>query len=178
MPWNERCSSLPQGPAVTTAGECRRAMMVGEKEHVMKQTCAPHAFGLRVITTLYDTRRPSKIVDKKEYHSLGAKDGLGGVAQPAGGAITTAAIPSYPAPLVGKLTAGVVEETVVMDIGVDPVVGMAPVVGAEMKKAKETAFRKRENACLMQKVTCTHFGDSFLLRQYVNQGRAVEVWCS
>ena len=115
---------------------------------------------------------------RQEYHSLGAKDGLGGVAQPAGGAITTAAIPSYPAPLVGKLTAGVVEETVVMDIGVDPVVGMAPVVGAEMKKAKETAFRKRENACLMQKVTCTHFGDSFLLRQYVNQGRAGEGWCS
>ena len=38
---------------------------------------------------------------RQEYHSLGAKDGLGGVAQPAGGAITTAAIPSYPAPLVG-----------------------------------------------------------------------------
>ena len=38
-------------------------MMVGEKEHVMKQTCAPHAFGLPLIT-VYDTRRPSKIVDK------------------------------------------------------------------------------------------------------------------
>ena len=82
------------------------------------------------------------------------------MAQPAGCAITTAAIPSYPALPVGKLRARVVEERVVMDIGVDPVVGVAPVVVAKMKKAKETAFRKRENACLMQRVAGTHFGGS------------------
>ena len=145
-----------------------------------KQTCASHAFGLRLITwyhTLYDTRRPSKIVDKKTT-SRGARDGSGGVDQPAGCAIITAAIPLYPAPLVGKLKAGVVKETVVMDIGVDPVVGVAPVVGAKMKKAKEIAFRKRENACLMQREGYWYTFSGFLLRHYVNQGRAGEVWCS
>ena len=48
-----------------------------------------------------------------------------------------------------------------MAIGVDPVVGVAPVVGAKMKKAKENGFRRRENACLMQRVAGTHVGDSF-----------------
>ena len=64
----------PQGPAVTSSGECRRTMMLGEKEHVMKQTCASHAFGLRLIT-FYDTSRPSKIVDK--YHLPWDKRWLG-----------------------------------------------------------------------------------------------------
>ena len=45
-------------------------MVVGEKEHVMKQTWAPHAFGLRLITTLYDTRRPSKIIDKNTTYPV------------------------------------------------------------------------------------------------------------
>ena len=49
-----------------------------------------------------------------------------------------------------------------MDIGVDPVVGVAPVVVAKMKKTKETAFRKKEGERLFDAEGCWYTFWGFL----------------
>ena len=66
----------------------------------------------------------------------------------------------YPA-LVPKLKLDGVEETVVMDTGVDPKAGVDPPANPRKRKAPQKVFGKRQNVCLMKRVTGTQFGLSF-----------------
>lgn len=59
----------------------------------------------------------------------------------------------YPG-LAPTLKAGEVEETVIMDTGVDPM------VGRNKGKSKAIVFGKKQSVCMMKRLTGTQFGDS------------------
>ena len=44
------------GPAVTASGECTRILYAGRTEHLVQQAWAPHERGIRLLTTLVDSR--------------------------------------------------------------------------------------------------------------------------
>lgn len=71
----------PEGPAVITASECVRMIVIGEKEFMIKQMWAPHSRGLKIRTRLYGTKHPKKELAALDAFSAPNEVDLSSVAQ-------------------------------------------------------------------------------------------------